>query len=414
MNRKRALSPDTPEQRRNKDSHEMNETPILCSRTNTPFSSKSTRKSAGRDYFRRKSLLDGKKRSPPPGEVGDWSRCPSPHFDIISKATKLKNTPSRAEIQTFHDGSFNLNEVLQSFHNAFNFDQGAILTQFSNTSSGSKTLGIEAKYNHELKDKHEDHPCPTVHSINSKVSTPIRKSRTSKGLSTPTTTATRRVLLKANRTPDVKGWQGYRIVSEANAFLAALSDTFSEAERHPDAVPYVSQFVEKREELARVLYRIFNRHVFNNELPENVAITWNPRMTSSAGFCTLMRRNVQIDSRDSRTVSIALSPNVLNSSGRLRDTLIHEMCHAATWIISGIKDIQHGPTWEKWCVLAVETFPCIPPIQKTHTYPIKAKYVYKCTGCEARVNRQRKSIDLNRKVCGQCHAPFQLFVSNYC
>ena len=32
---------------------------------------------------------------------------------------------------------------------------------------------------------------------------------------------------------------------------------------------------------------------------------------------------------------------------RLRDTLIHEMCHAAAWVISGIK-AGHGPIWKSW------------------------------------------------------------------
>ena len=36
-------------------------------------------------------------------------------------------------------------------------------------------------------------------------------------------------------------------------------------------------------------------------------------------------------------------------SDRLRDTLIHEMCHAASWIISGVK-AGHGPVWKKWWV----------------------------------------------------------------
>lgn len=35
------------------------------------------------------------------------------------------------------------------------------------------------------------------------------------------------------------------------------------------------------------------------------------------------------------------------SSDRLRDTLIHEMCHAAAWLISGVK-AGHGTVWKKW------------------------------------------------------------------
>ena len=33
---------------------------------------------------------------------------------------------------------------------------------------------------------------------------------------------------------------------------------------------------------------------------------------------------------------------------RIRDTLIHEMCHAATWLIDGTKKAGHGPLWKAW------------------------------------------------------------------
>ena len=32
---------------------------------------------------------------------------------------------------------------------------------------------------------------------------------------------------------------------------------------------------------------------------------------------------------------LKLASKVLDSADRLRDTLIHEMCHQATWVISG-------------------------------------------------------------------------------
>ena len=34
---------------------------------------------------------------------------------------------------------------------------------------------------------------------------------------------------------------------------------------------------------------------------------------------------------------------------RLRDTLIHEMCHAAVWVINRARE-GHGPHWRYWCV----------------------------------------------------------------
>lgn len=47
-----------------------------------------------------------------------------------------------------------------------------------------------------------------------------------------------------------------------------------------------------------------------------------------------------------RTSVIELSEKVLTSADRLRCTLIHELCHAATWIFNG--EGGHGRTWKQW------------------------------------------------------------------
>lgn len=49
-----------------------------------------------------------------------------------------------------------------------------------------------------------------------------------------------------------------------------------------------------------------------------------------------------------RSASIDLSDKVVTSCDRLRSTLIHELCHAATWVFNGEKG--HGPTWKAWSV----------------------------------------------------------------
>jgi len=32
---------------------------------------------------------------------------------------------------------------------------------------------------------------------------------------------------------------------------------------------------------------------------------------------------------------------------RVRDTLIHELCHAAVWFLNGVND-GHGSLWKYW------------------------------------------------------------------
>ena len=74
-------------------------------------------------------------------------------------------------------------------------------------------------------------------------------------------------------------------------------------------------------------------------------ITWNPRLTKTAGMC--IQRRIKLtkkpdisyigqklsETEEVRASKIELSSKVLDSSDRLRDTLIHEMCHAAAWIV---------------------------------------------------------------------------------
>ena len=45
---------------------------------------------------------------------------------------------------------------------------------------------------------------------------------------------------------------------------------------------------------------------------------------------------------------------------RVRDTLIHEMCHAATWILDGVQHTDHGDCFQYWSVpLCVRVCVCV-------------------------------------------------------
>lgn len=70
----------------------------------------------------------------------------------------------------------------------------------------------------------------------------------------------------------------------------------------------------------------------------------------------------------------------LISVERVRDTLIHEMCHAAVWLINETQD-GHGKYWQYWVKKAEITHRDLPPIRRCHTYDITTKYIYKCNKC---------------------------------
>ncbi|VDK39107.1 unnamed protein product [Taenia asiatica] len=115
-------------------------------------------------------------------------------------------------------------------------------------------------------------------------------------------------------------------------------------------------------------------------------------------------------SAERREVRIELSGKVCTSAERVRDTLLHEACHAAVWLVHGVND-GHGRLWRAFVHRANAVFPHLPPITVRHTYAIDTRFTYRCTGCFATINRHSKSLDIQKKVCGRCQSQFQLFVN---
>ena len=50
---------------------------------------------------------------------------------------------------------------------------------------------------------------------------------------------------------------------------------------HPDALQYVNNFKKKKEELAKRLYHLYNKQIFDGILPADMEITWNVRWVIS-------------------------------------------------------------------------------------------------------------------------------------
>lgn len=101
-----------------------------------------------------------------------------------------------------------------------------------------------------------------------------------------------------------------------------------------------------KDTLARKLFNLYNETIFEKQIPTGTIIEWSERMTNTAGYCyckKIIRKSGVVE----RTVRIVLSSKALDSADRLRDTLVHEMCHAATWIINEIAD-GHGYYWKSW------------------------------------------------------------------
>ncbi|KER33501.1 hypothetical protein T265_00617 [Opisthorchis viverrini] len=183
--------------------------------------------------------------------------------------------------------------------------------------------------------------------------------------------------------------------------------------RHPSAERFVKRFKANRVELANRLFRIFNEKVFDKRLPDDLSIVWNTRLLRTAGQCKYLRREVipRVGEKTiTRIAQIELSPKVCTSAERVRDTLLHEVCHAAVWILDGVND-GHGSRWRRWANRAMQVWPDIPVVSVCHAYTIETKFTYRCTGCGACINRHSKSIDTEKQICGRCRSRFELLIN---
>ncbi|CAF3885049.1 unnamed protein product [Rotaria sp. Silwood1] len=191
-------------------------------------------------------------------------------------------------------------------------------------------------------------------------------------------------------------------------FLQSLSECISFEDKHPDAKPYfirsAFKLKEKRQELADKLLLIFNQDVFSSQLSDKVSVVWSSRLTATAGHCTTRRTT--------RTAVITLSHKVCDSPERCRDTLLHEMCHAAVTLIDGVMEHGHGPLWRQWTRMAERCYPYLPLVSVKHTYDVIYKFIYRCVQCQHQVYRHSKSLNLDVDFCGKCMGQFQLIINH--
>ncbi|XP_044285731.1 acidic repeat-containing protein isoform X2 [Varanus komodoensis] len=178
-------------------------------------------------------------------------------------------------------------------------------------------------------------------------------------------------------------------------FLKELSDPESQQSKH---------FWSKKEELAQNLYDLYNRSVFEQKLPQRMEIIWNKKMRKTAGCCITGQVK---DPAGQRYAKIMLSEKVCDSADRLRDTMIHELCHAATWLIHGLQD-GHGRFWSFYAKKSSMIHPELPVVSRCHNYEIKYKFTYECSKCKNTIGRHSRSLDVERFVCAFCRGKFVL------
>jgi predicted SprT family Zn-dependent metalloprotease len=162
-------------------------------------------------------------------------------------------------------------------------------------------------------------------------------------------------------------------------------------------------FKKQREGLARELYAEFNARVFGGQLPAGLDIRWNNRLATTAGL-THYQRVRPADGAEGLTrytAHIELSAKVLDEPPKLERTLLHEMCHVAAWLLDHTAKPPHGPVFRAWAATAMRALPHL-DVTTCHAYEIFYAFRWQCGACAQEYGRHSNSIDVARKVCGQC------------
>jgi hypothetical protein len=111
-----------------------------------------------------------------------------------------------------------------------------------------------------------------------------------------------------------------------------------------------------------------------------------------------------------------------------------KLCHAAAWIIEGIKKPPHGEAFQRWGQRAFLITGL--PVTRCHNYNVSYKHNWKCVGnstttttttattkttnhmpqdkssksskgCGAVIGRHSKSIDVTKQICARCRGKLQ-------
>lgn len=145
------------------------------------------------------------------------------------------------------------------------------------------------------------------------------------------------------------------------------------------------------------LYQEYNRIIFSNRLPTDLRIEWDSRLRTTAG---LTHQRIYAASLNKPSEAwISLSIKVVDTPYRLSQTLLHEMCHVAQFLLDNVSKPPHGKIFMKWAKLSSNYYPGR-TVTVCHNYEIHFKYTYVCENCGSILRRHSKSITENDR-CGR-------------
>jgi len=173
----------------------------------------------------------------------------------------------------------------------------------------------------------------------------------------------------------------------------------------------IKRFKKEKVQLTQKLFESLNTLGFHDRLPSNLSIVWNKKLRTTAGITKLKLSSSSSSSPSgssgapNRSALIELSEKVIDCEERLRLTLLHELCHAAAWLLDGERKPPHGPAFWKWAKTASQRTSL--SVTTCHSYEIHKPYHFECVNesCGISYNRHsKKGVDVDRSRCGVCRS----------
>ncbi|ORY60727.1 SprT-like family-domain-containing protein [Pseudomassariella vexata] len=105
---------------------------------------------------------------------------------------------------------------------------------------------------------------------------------------------------------------------------------------------------------------------------------------------------------------IELASKVLTTEDNLLNTVAHEFCHLATFMLDGKPKFAHGAEFKAWGKKCMDVFGDRGVVVTTkHSYEIDYKYIWRCVECTTEVHRHSKSVDPVKQRCGRCRGSLE-------
>ncbi|MCJ1425743.1 hypothetical protein MMC29_003643 [Sticta canariensis] len=178
-------------------------------------------------------------------------------------------------------------------------------------------------------------------------------------------------------------------------------------------------FNEKKNGLATSFLKDVDEKITNGQVAAlaasagGIQIVWSKKLRSTAGRANWRKETLRTKHPDGSVsiksdrhhASIELAEKIIDDEDRLFNTIAHEYCHLANFMISGVKDNPHGKEFKEWARKVTGGFSHLAVhVTTKHNYAITYKHIWACTQpeCGLEYKRHSRSIDPTRHRCGKC------------